>query len=91
MAVLELVDHPELDRKRKPKADGAKGGKAGEEGQVAAAGPKDPFGGFRKMFAGKSKVNKTGAGKAAKSAKGGAARKTPAAGGGGSKTGGSSG
>lgn len=86
MAVLELVDHPALDRKRKPKAAGA----AKAEGAEAPAA-KDTMGGFRKMFAGKSKVGKAGAaGKASRPAKGGGAgRKTPA-GGGSSKTGGSS-
>lgn len=87
MAVLELVDHPVLDRKRKPKADTGTEKKA-EEGAVTA-GPKDPFNRFRKIFSGKSKVGaggmKGGPGKSG----GGAARKTPA-GGGGSKTGGSS-
>jgi hypothetical protein len=80
MAVIELVDHPELDRKRKPKAAGA----AKAEG--AAEQPKDPFGRFRKLFAGKSKV---AGGKAkAAGAKTGAARKTPASGS--NKSGGSS-
>jgi len=85
MAVLELVDHPVLDRKRKPKAAAA--GEA-TEGKAQDQAPKDPFGRFRKLFANKSKV--AGAGKAGKSsAKTGAARKTPAAGGG-NKSGGSS-
>lgn len=88
MAVLELVDHPELDRKKKPVAAGtaAEGGDAG-----TAQAPKDPVNRFKKMFGGgKSKVSGQSGkgGKAAKSG-GGAARKTPAAGGGG-KQGGSS-
>lgn len=87
MAVLELVDHPEIDRKRKPKGE-ATDAKAAD-GKDAA--PKDPFGKMRKLFSGKS--NK-GAGKGPKGGSktksgGGAARKTMA-GGGGSKTGGSS-
>jgi large subunit ribosomal protein L17 len=62
MAVLELVDHPELDRKRKPKAK-AEGAK--EEAATGTA-PKDPFGKMRKLFGGKSKVS--GGGKSTKSA-----------------------
>jgi large subunit ribosomal protein L17 len=93
MAVLELVDHPVLDRKRKPKA------KPADQGEVKASDQqaKDPFNRFRKMFGagakeGKSKV---GGGKAAGKGKGskgpsGASRKTPAAGGGSSKSGSSS-
>src|SRR3954468_3332918 len=46
MAVLELVDHPELDRKRKPKA-AAEGDEKKAEGKQD--GPKDPFGRFRKL------------------------------------------
>jgi len=85
MAVLELVDHPELDRKRKPSTK-----VAGETSAPTEA--KDPFKGFRKLFSGKSKVAGQGAAgpKASRASKGGAARKTPAAGGGGSKSGGSS-
>ncbi|OFY99807.1 MAG: 50S ribosomal protein L17 [Bdellovibrionales bacterium GWB1_52_6] len=87
MAVLELVDHPELDRKRKPKAKAE--GKDAEGKEVQAAGVKDPFNRFRKIFKDKSKVGPA-AGKASKASKSGAARKTPSAGGGGSKAGGSS-
>jgi large subunit ribosomal protein L17 len=84
MAVLELVDHPALDRKRKPKAEGA-APKA--EGEAQAA---DPFGRFRKLFASKAKGAAGAAPKAAKAPKkGGAARKTMA-GGGSSKSGSSS-
>jgi large subunit ribosomal protein L17 len=86
MAVLELVDHPEIDRKRKTKAS-PQGDNAG---QAASAGAKDPFKRFRNMLGGgKSKVQ-GGAGKAAKAKTGGAGRKAPAAGGGSSKSGGSS-
>lgn len=87
MAVVELVDHPLIDRKRKVKAADAEGKKSET---AASAAPADPLNRFRKLFAGKSKVKGGGAGKAAKAAKtGGAGRKTPA-GGGSSKTGGSS-
>lgn len=86
MAVLELVDHPTLDRKRKPKS----GKKAEEQKDAveAANAPKDPFGRFRKIF------NKDENKKGTKLAKthtraSGAGKKTPA-GGGSSKTGGSS-
>ena len=74
MAVIELVDHPVIDRKRKPKAASAEQA----EGQVSPA--KDPMKGFRKQFAGgqgKGKGKIGGAGKGAKAAKG--VRKTPAA------------
>jgi hypothetical protein len=76
MAVLELVDHAPIDRKRKPKSAEQAAAKAKE----AAAAPQDPFGKFRKLFSDKSKVTSKGkVGKGA--AKTGAARKTPAAGG----------
>jgi len=85
MAVLELVDHPALDRKRKPKAEGAATKAEGQEAQAA-----DPFGRFRKLFSSKAKVKGAGAApKAAKATKGGAGRKTMA-GGGSSKSGGAS-
>jgi len=84
MAVLELVDHPELDRKRKSKASAAS-----EEGADQESAPKDPFGRFRKLFNPKSKVKGGQHGSMASMAKGGAGRKTPA-GGGSSKSGGSS-
>lgn len=86
MAVLELVDHPEIDRKRKPSSNKAKAAEG-----APAEGGKDPFKRFRKMLGGggKGKVGGGGA-KASKAAKtGGAGRKAPA-GGGGSKSGGSS-
>ena len=88
MAVLELVDHPELDRKRKAKAAGEEGKKDDKAGQ----GPKDPFGRFRKIFKGpEGKGGAAAGGKSGKASRsgGGAARRTPA-GGGSSKTGGSS-
>ncbi len=83
-AVLELVDHPAIDRKKKVKA--------AAEGDAAKAesAPADPLKRMRKLFGGKSKVS--GEGKKAKSAAkaGGKGRKTPAAGGGSSKSGSSS-
>jgi large subunit ribosomal protein L17 len=84
-AVLELVDHPTLNRKRQPKAAAP-----AAEGAENAPAAKDPFNRFRKMFS--PKANKTAGGaKSAKPARSTAksARKTPAAGGG-NKSGGSS-
>ncbi len=73
MAVLELVDHPALDRKRKVKAtEGAEG-----EAQTAkATAPADPFSRFRRMFSPKTKGG-VQTGKQAKSTTR-ASRKTPA-------------
>lgn len=83
MAVVELVDHPVLDRKRKVKpASAAPAADAQAEGQT-----KDPFSRFRKLFS--PKGNKAAGGSKAKAASTKAARKTPA-GGGSSKQGGSS-
>ena len=65
MAILELVDHPVLDRKRKPKAGAAT---TKEEGKTEST-TKDPFGKMRKLFGGKSKI--AGAAKGAKAAKSG--------------------
>jgi large subunit ribosomal protein L17 len=85
MAVLELVDRPELDRKRKPKAAGAAEAKDGQ-----AAAPADSFGRFRKLF-GTKKKDASAAPKASRAPKAPKStnRKTMA-GGGGSKSGGSS-
>jgi large subunit ribosomal protein L17 len=81
MAMVELVDHPEIDRKRKPKAAPAEGAApAADAGQV-----KDPFKGFRKLFSAK----KDGGSKSHGAAKGSAPKKSTA-GGGSSKKGGSS-
>lgn len=88
MAVLELVDHPVIDRKRKVKAK-ADAPAADNSSEAVAS---DQFSKFRKLFsAKKSKVTGGNPGKASKGATkgGGAGRKTPA-GGGSSKTGGSS-
>jgi hypothetical protein len=84
MAVLELVDHPEIDRKRKPKTESAEDAAAKAEKQ--AAKPTDPFGKFRKLFSPKTKVKGSAGVAKTKSAAG---RKSPA-GGGSSKSGGSS-
>lgn len=88
MAVLELVDHPAIDRKRKVKPAGA-GTEAGAEGAKAGEGKAyDPFNRFRRLFAskkgGKGEGGAKGGGKSAR----GAARKTPASGS--NKSGGSS-
>jgi large subunit ribosomal protein L17 len=90
MAILELVDHPELDRKRKPRV-ASSDQKASDSADNASQAPKDPFGKMRKLFGGKkSKGEAHGASpKGSRGAKSGAARRTPA-GGGSSKTGGSS-
>lgn len=86
MAVLELVDHPALDRKRKVKAGAATTEKKDDKAQDLTA--KDPFGRFRKLFKGKSKAEGPSKGSHG-GVKSGAARRTPA-GGGSSKSGGSS-
>jgi large subunit ribosomal protein L17 len=65
MAVLELVDHPELDRKKKPDT-----AKAAAHAAATDTAPKDPFNKMRKLFGGKSKVQGGSAGKPAKAAKG---------------------
>src|SRR5262249_21255895 len=87
MAILELVDHPVIDRKRKPKADAA--ATEGSE-EKKDAKPTDPFSKFRKLFNPKSKIKGAAHGAAHMHKAGGAGRKTPAAGGGGNKSGGSS-
>ena len=86
MAVIELVDHPELDRKRKPTTE-AKAKAAAKEASDDIK-VNDPLSRFKKVFGGASK-GKVGGG-ASKAGKGGAGRKTPSAGGGGSKSGGGS-
>lgn len=87
MAILELVDHPVLDRKRKPKAD------SGEKKTVdmSKQPTSDPFSRFKKLFNPKSKVRGGGSHGPMGSMPtgGGAGRKTPA-GGGSSKSGSSS-
>lgn len=81
MAVIELVDHPTLDRKRKAKPATATDGEQVDTDTALPA--QDPYGRFRKMLGGgRSKVQKGASAKPASSA-----RKS---GGGGSKMGGSS-
>ncbi len=95
MAVMELVDHPAIDRKRKKKveAEGAEKQKVETEKKASEKSeevkPRDTFSRFRKIFSGKSKVSGAGGGKGGAS-KSAAGRKTPAAGGGANKSGGSS-
>jgi large subunit ribosomal protein L17 len=70
MAMIELVDHPKLDKKKKAKAEAA----APEAGATeSAAVSADPFSRFRKLFAGSKK-----AGKAPKSENAPKAEKAPA-------------
>jgi large subunit ribosomal protein L17 len=86
MAVLELVDHPAIDRKKKVKTAEQKAAAAAKETDAPKAA--DPFKGMKKLFGGKSKV--AGGAKGVKQAKtSGAAKRTPA--GGGSSKSGSSG
>ena len=85
MAVLELVDHPVIDRKRKKKE--VVPGDAAEATEKKDLTPTDPFSRFRKLFGSKSKHKGASQGGGAKNA--GPSRRTPA-GGGSSKTGGSS-
>jgi large subunit ribosomal protein L17 len=56
MAMIELVDHPKIDRKKKVKetAEGA-------EGAAADSATADPFSKFRKLFAGGKKSKSAGA------------------------------
>lgn len=84
MAMIELVDHPAIDRKRKPKAAGATEAKAEAS---AEQGTKDPFSKMRKLFGGKSKVNAAGAAKGAAKQPKTSGRKVGSSGGG--KSGGS--
>ncbi len=70
MAMIELVDHPVLDRKKKAK----EAPEASAEGQTTEAVSTDPFSKFRKLFAGSKKAGKTAAPNAEKAEK--AAAKT---------------
>lgn len=68
MAILELVDHPELNRKKKQKTED----QAGQEDAQAASGVADPFSKFRKLFkkgGQSSKAASSGGAKGAKSAR----------------------
>lgn len=68
MAMIEMVDHPELIKKKKKEKDAA------TEGATEATGNADPFSKFRKLFAGGKKA----ASKEAKAAKAATAKKAPA-------------
>ncbi len=87
MAVIELVDHPVIDRKRKVKVAGSEdvSAEGADKKEVAA---QDPFNRFRRLFNPKSKVKGAGHVAGAKT-KNAAGRKSPAAGGS-NKSGGSS-
>ncbi len=89
MAILELVDHPPIDRKRPVKVEGAEGT---EMKKTEGAAQADPFNKMRKVFAGGAGRSKVAgaSGKGAGRSKSAAGRKTPSAGGGGSKSGGGS-
>jgi large subunit ribosomal protein L17 len=54
MAMIEMVDHPKLDRKKKVKEVSAEGA----EGQAAETPVTDPFNKFRKLFSGSKKAAK---------------------------------
>lgn len=82
MAVIEMVDHPVIDRRRKVKPAAA----AGAETKAETA-PKDPFNRFRKLFQGGSKISASA--KGAKGQRAGASKRTMAGTGGG-KSGGAS-
>ena len=77
MAVIELVDHPVLDRKKKVKEAKTPTGETPESTPANPQLPVDPFSRFRKMFGGKTKTaekakateKKAAAPKAAKVAK----------------------
>jgi large subunit ribosomal protein L17 len=67
MAMIEMVDHPKLDRKKKAKV-------ASEAGDPTEQTPADPFNKFRKLFGGKKaktgvKAESDASPKAAKAAK----------------------
>lgn len=87
MALIELVDRPELDRKKKVKAAPAKSAD-GEGGEVAPEAARDPFKGFRKMFG--SKQGKAAGSQKSLAKQGSMPRKTGGSrgGGGGSSSGG---
>lgn len=73
MAMIEMVDHPKLDRKKKVKT-------ASESGDPTEQTPVDPFSKFRKLFGGKknakAKLEAKAEGAEATSAKAAKAEKT---------------
>jgi large subunit ribosomal protein L17 len=73
MAMIELVDHPAIDRKKKVKAAPAEGA----EGQAAETMASDPFAKMRKLFSGKKKAAKTAAPAAEKAEGAAKAKKAP--------------
>lgn len=87
MAVLELVDHPELKKGRqgKPASTSADASAEGSDGVKGAPQVQDPFNRFRKMFKETKRASGTKSGGAAKASrsKSAAGRKAPAASGGG--------
>lgn len=95
MALLELVDHPEIDRKKKQNTGAEVESVSHKDQQPSpqvAVSHKDPFARFRRLFNPKSKIKGGGHGPLASMSKGGGAgRKTPTSGGGGGKSGGASG
>lgn len=79
MAMIELVDHPKLDRKKKAKEAPAEGA----ENAAAETAVGDPFAKMRKLFAGSKrggakKEAKVAAEKPAKAEKAATAKKAPA-------------
>ncbi len=74
MCMIELVDHPKLDKKKKPKAENTEAGSDSATKDAVPAG--DPFNRFRKLFAGKK--TKKEAGSAAKTATSAPAKKVAA-------------
>lgn len=52
MAVLELVDHPEIDRKRKPRAQAQATESESQPSEPQT--PRDPFKRFRRLFKGQN-------------------------------------
>ena len=74
MAMIEMVDHPELSKKKKK----AKDATADEAGSSQASETVDPFSKFRKLFAGKKKSAASKEAKAPKAEKATTAKKAPA-------------
>lgn len=74
MAVLELVDHPTIDRRRKVKP-ATESAKSAEGQEQSSAAPVDPFGRFRKMFSSKKQAGGKASGSHGAT---GAAKRTPA-------------
>jgi large subunit ribosomal protein L17 len=74
MAMIEMVDHPELDKKKKKAKEASP-----EEAAKASTEAADPFNKFRKLFAGKKTASADKPAKATKAPKAAAApKKAPA-------------